>query len=179
MIRWRCWSVVSVSNCQTDRSFQSSTFNFKSSKLISFRTMGTRASHRSGLEMLSHLKMINNEFLLVTDAIFKAAMTAGSPTVTTSMTTMISVMLVMMKMWWMMNILFISMHSFPRFIQTVSFLLLHICNICTARARASHVLYCCFVTHLLSINNKQAFLQTELFLTNWLYGWKISFSIQP
>jgi len=33
------------------------------------------------------------------DAIFKAAMTAGSPTVTTSMTTMISVMLVMMKMW--------------------------------------------------------------------------------
>ena len=114
--------------------------------------------------------MINNEFLPVTDAIFKAAMTAGSPTVTTSMTTMISVMLVMMKMWWMMTILFISMHSFPRFIQTVSFLLLHICNICTARARASHVLYCCFVTHLLSVNNKQGFLQTELFLTNWLYG---------
>ena len=43
--------------------------------------------------------MIKNDFLPVTDAIFKAAMTAGSPTVTTSMTTMISVMLVMMKMW--------------------------------------------------------------------------------
>ena len=43
--------------------------------------------------------MINNEFLPVTDAIFKAAITAGSPTVTTSMTTMISVMLALMKMW--------------------------------------------------------------------------------
>ena len=50
-------SILSVLSCQTNRYLQSLTLKTnKSSKLINFRQMETRTSHRSGLEMLSHLK---------------------------------------------------------------------------------------------------------------------------